>query len=831
MQNAGDVKAPASRNAACPCGSGKRFKECHGALVGVPATAPPDPILASLGEAAECLRRGDVAGAEALAGAVLAERPGQPEGLRIMARCAYEHGRARDGLALVLEAARSMQTQPVDPATEFRIWSEIGFMFGVALSGIDSALAASQRHAYAQRTSNPVTQLKTETVTVVVIASGDGALTAQTLLSVGRQTAGGIDIVVAYAGPDPRADAEVLAAIAENPFPIRWMHVPGAGPATLADHGVRAAIGMLVNVLPAPHLFSPTRVSEMRNALARQGATWGFSGVAFVDAKGVPLERGGDWQVQAWMERLGTILEADTIGHALIHQEFVAVDVGNLFFRRSLYEAVGGFHLDAPLWMWDFCLRAVLEDEPVFVPSREFVHVTMQPMPVSPTNRQEYETAQVAMFADYYAFACSDVGVPNPFAPCVANWGLNFPKTIFHSGHVLALPLATLERLGASVVQRGAVPRVEGLAPGIDLVGFAFGEFGLGENLRALARACHQAAIPFNVKDVDMRIATRQADRSISAHVSEKLHHNCAIFCVNPDMLKPIRSLLLESAAAGRRNIGYWFWELDCVPTQWSNAIEDVDEIWVATEFIATAMRGATDKPVLKIPTPIEVNLTRVYSRGEFGLPDDRFLFLFSFDFNSYAARKNPEATIRAFRKAFLPARRDVGLVIKSINGRNVPGAVQAILDVIGGDDRIVIIDEFFSRAQVSGLQSVVDAYVSLHRAEGLGLGLAESMYLGKPVIGTRYSGNLEYMDDSNSCLVDCTLVPIGKGEYLYNDARFRWADPDIDHAAYWMKRIVDDTGFRTRIAARGRDDIRSRFTYASAAALIRKRLAELGLL
>ena len=284
-----------------------------------------------------------------------------------------------------------------------------------------------------------------------------------------------------------------------------------------------------------------------------------------------------------------------------------------------------------------------------------------------------------------------------------------------------------------------------------------------------------------------------------------------------------MRSLLLESAAAGRRNVGYWFWELEQIPGQWSDAIADVDEIWVATEFIATAMRGATDKPVVKMPTPIDVRLSRDYTRSEFGLPDDRFLFLFSFDFNSYAARKNPDATIKAFRQAFEPARRDVGLVIKSINGRNVPDAVRRILDVIGGDDRIVIIDEFLSRAEVSGLQSVVDAYVSLHRAEGLGLGLAESMFLGKPVIGTRYSGNLEFMDDSNSCLVDCTLIPIRKGEYLYNDARFRWADPDIDHAAYWMKRIVDDAEFCKRIAARGQDDIRSRFTYANAAALIRK--------
>ena len=86
-------------------------------------------------------------------------------------------------------------------------------------------------------------------------------------------------------------------------------------------------------------------------------------------------------------------------------------------------------------------------------------------------------------------------------------------------------------------------------------------------------------------------------------------------------------------------------------------------------------------------------------------------------------------------------------------------------------------------------------------------------------------------MDDTNSCLVDCKLIPVRKGEYLYDDDRFRWADPDTDHAAYWMQRLVDDAEFRKRIAARGRDDIRTRFTYARAATLMRRRLSDLGLL
>ena len=116
----------------------------------MPPAMPGGTRQATLKEAAEHLRRGDVNDAETLARAALAEHPGQPEALRILARCAYERGSARDGLALALEAARSMQSQRVDPANEYLIWSDLGFMFGVALVGIDSALAADRRVAYAR---------------------------------------------------------------------------------------------------------------------------------------------------------------------------------------------------------------------------------------------------------------------------------------------------------------------------------------------------------------------------------------------------------------------------------------------------------------------------------------------------------------------------------------------------------------------------------------------------------------------------------------------------------------------------------------------------------
>jgi glycosyltransferase involved in cell wall biosynthesis len=169
--------------------------------------------------------------------------------------------------------------------------------------------------------------------------------------------------------------------------------------------------------------------------------------------------------------------------------------------------------------------------------------------------------------------------------------------------------------------------------------------------------------------------------------------------------------------------------------------------------------------------------------------------------------------------------------VIKSINGLHQPKQAQQLRDIVHRDDRIVFIDEYFNRDRLLGLQSVVDCYVSLHRAEGFGFGMIEAMYQRKPVIATGYSGNLEFMTRENSCLVDYTLVPVSKGEYVCDDERFRWADPDIDHAAFHMSRLVRDETLRTRMAERGHRDISQRFSPDRIGALMRKRLVDIGVL
>jgi glycosyltransferase involved in cell wall biosynthesis len=109
-------------------------------------------------------------------------------------------------------------------------------------------------------------------------------------------------------------------------------------------------------------------------------------------------------------------------------------------------------------------------------------------------------------------------------------------------------------------------------------------------------------------------------------------------------------------------------------------------------------------------------------------------------------------------------------------------------------------------------LESVCDAFLSLHRSEGFGLGLAESMFLGKPAVGTNWSGNTDFMDARNSCPVDCTLVTLAEDCGPYKAGQ-RWADPDVDHAAWYLRKLVDDPAWRRRIAEAGRKTITEEFS------------------
>jgi glycosyltransferase involved in cell wall biosynthesis len=187
--------------------------------------------------------------------------------------------------------------------------------------------------------------------------------------------------------------------------------------------------------------------------------------------------------------------------------------------------------------------------------------------------------------------------------------------------------------------------------------------------------------------------------------------------------------------------------------------------------------------------------------------------------------RKNPIAVIDAFRSAF-NKKDEVMLVVKSTNARYNQEAFQKLKNDVK-EENILIIDRYLDRDELYCLMDVSNCYVSLHRSEGFGLPMAEAMFLGKPVIATGYSGNLEFMNVDNSFLVKFRLVELQRDFGPYKKGNV-WAEPDIEHAGELMRFVVDHPEEARQVGIRGREYIKRFFNAKFVSNLVRERITNI---
>jgi glycosyltransferase involved in cell wall biosynthesis len=360
---------------------------------------------------------------------------------------------------------------------------------------------------------------------------------------------------------------------------------------------------------------------------------------------------------------------------------------------------------------------------------------------------------------------------------------------------------------------------------GINLIGYARAEMGIGESCRIAARNLDVAGIPFGIINFIGTNSARMSDLSWAHKEIKEPLYDINIVHLNAEQMIELYTEYGTELFNNRYTIGYWHWELPDFPDRWLNSFSLVDEVWVPSRFVADSIAEKSPVPVVRIPHSVQVVISTPRDRAYFGLPEDRFLFLCMFDLNSYQARKNPQAAIAAFQTAFGSRRNDVGLVIKVNGFVNNQNDLRKLQDAVREFENIYIIAETLSRNDTNALINVVDCYVSLHRSEGFGLGLAESMYLGKPVIGTGWSGNVDFMNPFNSCMVNYRLVQLGTDHGPYEAYQY-WAEPEIEHAAYYMSKLVEDREFCDKLSKTGQKDIMDRFSPEVVGLQIKKRLA-----
>jgi glycosyltransferase involved in cell wall biosynthesis len=358
-------------------------------------------------------------------------------------------------------------------------------------------------------------------------------------------------------------------------------------------------------------------------------------------------------------------------------------------------------------------------------------------------------------------------------------------------------------------------------ALGVNVAGYLRTGIGVGEAARLYVAALETAALPVRTEVVNPGLP--QPKRTPFDDRRPAVEYPFNLVCVNALELPAFARHVGAQFFEDKRTIGVWAWEVSTVPPGWDAAFALVDEIWTYSEYVTSALSPASPVPVVTLPPPV---LAPGAAPGKLPLElGDAFTFLYAFDFFSTARRKNPVGLVEAFKQAFEPG--DAQLVIKTFNGDVKPESLAQLARAAAGRDDIHVLDRFLPVEEKDALLARADAYVSLHRSEGFGLSLAEAMLLGKPVIATGYSGNLQFMTPANSWLVGYELVRVGEGVEIYPpDAR--WAEPDLGHAAELMREVRAGGEAVEQRAERGRRDVAAAFSPAATGAAMRARIERL---
>ncbi|HTR16613.1 MAG TPA: glycosyltransferase, partial [Acetobacteraceae bacterium] len=373
---------------------------------------------------------------------------------------------------------------------------------------------------------------------------------------------------------------------------------------------------------------------------------------------------------------------------------------------------------------------------------------------------------------------------------------------------------------------RTSVPGVLSRPFGLNIFGPFAATSGLGTAARNLLRAIRAAGLPFELRPFDVthgapRIMRRERERPVKYRIN--------LILANADQMERLIDLYPRGTFNDAYNVAVWAWELAAFRPDWFACFGALDEVWTNSDFEVMSIASIAPVPVFKVRLPVTAQARpRDAAREAFGIPKDRLVFMVAFDAGSTSARKNPQMMVEAFKEAFSQDER-VFLVLKLHSNNLEPQITRQLSRSLRGAENVLVIADRLQDEEMAVLQSACDCFVSAHRSEGFGLNIAEFMALGKPVIATNYSGNLEFFDETTGYPIDYRLIEIEKqaGPYMPG---YLWAEPDQDSLVRQLRAVYENQGEAWLRGQRAAERIAKEFSFLRIGSQIREHLISLGL-
>ncbi len=333
--------------------------------------------------------------------------------------------------------------------------------------------------------------------------------------------------------------------------------------------------------------------------------------------------------------------------------------------------------------------------------------------------------------------------------------------------------------------------------------GLGSGSKGISEGMRLTLAGLRFAGFAPIVDDLRSQFGKRSG--SWPPLVAERAGGVWLIHLNPPEMAYAL-SEIPSASWLGRYRIGYWAYELERIPSMWVRAANCLNEIWAPSRFVADALiRSGVKTAVRVMPHPVALGAGAVRAVEVPSQSDGKlFQVLALGDLASSLTRKNLMGAIAAYVRAFQST--DVArLVVKTSKPERHSRLLEVIKKAAAQRPDISVISEDLPASDMRRLINSSGVLLSLHRAEGFGLALAEAFLADVPALATGWSGNLEFMDQTPELLVTYRMVPVRDSAGVYRARDLRWAEPDIDAAARMLRELASAPELRLQLARRGR--------------------------